>query len=512
MILNRLRAVSTSVVRSVARAKPDVELGSLTGRNFRLRLIPSLMNSRVLVSSAIAWLPLLACTAEPAVPAPPIDAVVARIMQEQQLPGVAVAVMRQGQIAFAKGYGYANLELQAPVQPTTVFQSASVGKMFTATAIMLLVEDGRLNLDDKVTQFFAAAPPSWRDMTVGHLLSHTSGLSEDAYSSLDLRQDYSDDQLLKIFQSWPLDFVPGTSYRYSNSGYVLLGMLVKERTGQFYGDFLQKRVFQPARMTSARVNDVRAIVAGRASGYVLAADGTLRKDEWVSPSLSATADGSLLFTVLDLAKWDAALWDGILLKPDNLQQMWQAGPLLDGTRDPTNYGFGWATSFVRGHRMVAHSGSWQGFTTYLARYVDDGLSVAVLTNLGQGDPGRLAHAIAGTVIGELVPYTVIADTDPVLTARLQRVLCAYLDGRIDESGYTTAALENWNHAQHRRDIHSIGKLNESADLQLVEQRRDGARARRVYRIAETESRPSQLVRFALTLDGAVHGLSFQSDY
>jgi len=454
----------------------------------------------------------MAYAAEQTVSVQSIDTVVKHMMQEQHLPGVAVAVMQQGQIAFSKGYGYANLELRTPVQPKTVFQSASVGKMFTATAIMLLVEDGKLSLDDKVTQFFPAAPPSWRDMTVRHLLSHTSGVSEDAYLSLDLRQDYSDAKLLEIFRSWPLDFAPGTSYRYSNPGYVLLGMLIHKRTGLFYGDFLKQRVFQPAGMTSARVNDIRAIVPDRASGYVLGDDGRLLKDKWVSPSLSVTADGSLLFTVLDLAKWDAALRSGTLLKPGNLQLMWQAGPLLDGSRDPSNYGFGWATSFVRGHRMVAHSGSWQGFTTYLARYVDDDLSVAVLTNLGQGDPGRLAHAIAGTVMGELAPYTVIGDAEPAPTARLQRILHAYLDGRIDEEGYTAEALENWNHAQHRRDARSIGKLDATAALRLVEARRDGEFVWHVYRIAETESRPAQLVRFALTQDGKVQRLSFQPDY
>lgn len=471
------------------------------------------MTSCMLRSVAIAlslMLPAFPASAERPSEAQ-LNTIVTRAMAEQRVPGVAVAVMEQGKIVFKKGYGLANLELQVPVTPASVFQSGSVGKMFTATAVMLLVKDGELRLDDSVARFFPEAPESWNAMTVRHLLSHTSGISEDLYSNIDFHRDYSDAELVQRIHAWPLDFPPGTDFRYSNPGYILLGLLIEEVTGSFYGDFLQDRVFEPVGMTTARVNDIKAIVPNRAAGYELAQDGTLSRDSWVSPSLSVTADGSLLLTVLDLARWDAALYTEDLLPMTDLRLMWQGGPLRDGSFHPADYGFGWSTNSVRGHRVVAHSGGWQGFRTYLARYVDDGLSIAVLANLNAADPGGIAKSVAAAFIPELAAYEPLPDPDPALTSRLRQIVREYLNDDIDRAAFTAAALERWDEKQHRRNARSVAGIDDETEFELVDHRRYAGLDSRTFRVTHEQHAP-YLVRVDLTPDRKIEDLSFRSNY
>jgi len=154
----------------------------------------------------------------------------------QHIPGVSVAVIRDGQIILAKGYGLANVEHQVAVKPETIFQSGSVGKQFTATAVMMLVEEGKIGLDDKINKYFTDAPAAWQNITVRHLLSHTSGTT-DYPNDFDFRKDYTEDELLKRAEAIPLGFQPGDKWSYSNMGYVVLGILIHKVSGKFYGDF-----------------------------------------------------------------------------------------------------------------------------------------------------------------------------------------------------------------------------------------------------------------------------------
>jgi CubicO group peptidase (beta-lactamase class C family) len=202
--------------------------------------------------------------------------------------------------------------------PQTVYQSGSVGKQFTATAVMLLVEEGRLALDDPLSSHLRETPPPWKDVTLRHLLTHTSGIPD---YDIPLQHEYTDGDLLRAFAAPPLDSPPGTAYRYSNTGYALLGLVIERVSGRFYGDLLADRVFRPLGMESTRVISERDIVRHRAAGYRLA-DGTLQNQEWVSPSLNRLADGSLYVTALDLARWDAALYGETVLKHASLTQMW----------------------------------------------------------------------------------------------------------------------------------------------------------------------------------------------
>lgn len=347
---------------------------------------------------------LAPCAAQDAITAK-VDEFIKSEMQKQSVPGVSLAVVKNGQVVLAKGYGLANVEHGVAVKPETIFQSGSVGKQFTATAVMLLVEDGKIVLDEKISKYLGDVPDAWKTITVRHLLTHTAGLT-DYPQDFDFRRDYTEDELLKRAQMIPVAFQPGEKWQYSNMGYVTLGILIGKVTGRFYGDFLQERIFKPLGMTTARINSESDIVPNRADGYRLVG-GELKHQAWVSPTMNTTADGSLYLTVLDMVKWDAALNGEKLLKKTSLEQMWTPVKLNDGKTAP--YGFGWALGTLRGHRIIEHGGAWQGFKSFIARYPNDNLTVIFFANLIQANPATFAHGVAGIYNSELMPPLPISD-------------------------------------------------------------------------------------------------------
>lgn len=328
-----------------------------------------------------------------------VDQYVQAEMKAQQIPGVSLAVIKNGQIVLAKGYGFANVEHQVPVKPETIFQSGSMGKQFTATAVMMLMEDGKLALDDKISKYFPDAPETWRNITIRHLLTHTGGMT-DYPRDFDFRRDYTEDELYQRAKAIPLAFQPGEKWSYSNLGYVMLGILIHKVSGKFYGDFLQERVFKPLDMSTARVISEADIVPNRASGYRLD-KGELKNQNWVSPSLNTTADGALYLNVYDMAKWDAALYTEKLLKRSSLEQMWTPVKLNNGQTHP--YGFGWAIGEIKGHHYVQHGGSWQGFKAQIIRYTDDKLTVVLFANQARTNQSKLAQGVAALFNPDLAP-------------------------------------------------------------------------------------------------------------
>ncbi|MCI0415735.1 beta-lactamase family protein [bacterium] len=323
-------------------------------------------------------------------------------MKEQRIPGISLAILKNGKILKLQGYGFSNLEHQVAAKPETIYQSGSVGKQFTAAAVMLLVEDGKINLDDPVSKYFERTPKSWKKITVRHLLTHTSGIRDYTQKDLDYWRDYTEDDLLQLLMKLPLEFSPGEKWNYSNSGYMLLGFLIHKACGKFYGDLLEERIFGLLGMTTAQVISESDIIANRAAGYELK-NGKLENQRWVSPSLNTTADGALYLTALDMALWAEALNGEQLLKRESLTQMWTSVKLKNGTSYP--YGFGWRIGFQRGHRVIEHSGHWQGFSTAICRYPDFGLTVIVLANLADIASLSFAEEVAGVQEPELRPVT-----------------------------------------------------------------------------------------------------------
>jgi CubicO group peptidase (beta-lactamase class C family) len=226
----------------------------------------------------------------------------------------------------------------------------------------------------------------------------------------------------------PPDFRPGTQWSYSNTAYMLLGVLVGKVSGRFYGDFLKERVFSPLGMDATRIITEKDVVKNRAAGYVLE-KGQLQNQGWVSPTLNTTADGSLYLTALDMAKWDEALAAGRFLKPESYRAMWSPVRLADGSTYP--YGFGWGIDEQRGERVIEHGGSWQGFRTAIVRYPGRKLSVIVLANLAQAEPERIATTVAGLVDSALAlpdPGASATDPDPARTVVLREVLASWGKG------------------------------------------------------------------------------------
>jgi CubicO group peptidase (beta-lactamase class C family) len=328
-----------------------------------------------------------------------VDAAVESQRTAQKIPGVAVAICHDGKLLKATGYGLANVELNVPVTPETIFQTGSVGKQFTSMAIMTLVEQRKIALDDKITKYLPESPSSWKTITVRQLLTHTSGIAdyggeEDTMGKgvINFRRDYTEEELIQAFAKMPMDFPPGEKWSYSNTGYVLLGIIIHRATGEFYGDYLQQRIFKPLGMNSTRIISEADIVPHRSAGYRLV-KGELKNQQWVSPTLNTTADGALYTNVLDLAKWDAALDARQFVSAASYQLMWSPVKLNNGNTYP--YGFGWALSEKDGKRIVSHDGAWQGFTMNITRHIDDRFTVIVMTNLDSDNskPEKITEAV-----------------------------------------------------------------------------------------------------------------------
>ena len=436
-----------------------------------------------------------------------VDRVVKEAMLTYKIPGVSLAVLRNGQIILLKSYGLANVEHQIPVKPETIFQSGSIGKQFTAAAIMILVQENKLSLDAKISRYFPDSPAAWKDITVWNLLTHTSGLG-DYPPEIDLRRDYTEDEFFAAFKKAPLDFAPGTNWNYSNVGYVTLGILIRKVTGKYYGDFLQERIFKPLGMTTARVISEEDIIPNRASGYRLV-KGQLKNQEWVSPSTNSTADGSLYLSILDLAKWDAALHTDTPLTQASRNKIWTPAQLSDGTTK--GYGFGWHILNLHGHRLIVHGGAWQGFKTHILRFMDTKLTIVFLTNSWETRDFKFARALAASFYPSfaLPDVNVIPDTDPKMTSLVRRVLMQFNVGKVDEQLFTPDVLRlvSIKAIQNKLNAFSlpVAIINSSELVGISHENNE-----RVYRYLLTDFGSSLVCTVKLTQDGRISAIEVSS--
>ena len=341
-----------------------------------------------------------------------VDDYVKAQMQKQHIPAVSIAVIKDGKIIKAEGYGLANVELNVPARPETVYKIGSVSKQFIASGIMLLIQEGRISLEDHISKFLEGTPDTWKDITVRHLLTHTSGIVREA-PGFDPLKVQSDADVIKTAYPLPLRFAPGEKWEYCNVGYFTLAEIIRKVTGKAWGDYLNERIFTPLEMNATRTTTVTDLVQNRAHGYVWR-DGKFQND---AIYLALRPSGAFLSSVLDLAKWDAALYTDKILKQSVRDQMWAAAKLNNGTSHP--YGFGWELETVGGHKQVHHGGSLTGFRAELTRFMDDKLTVIVLTNGNNANPGSIAIGVAALFITGLIPERTAAKVGP-------RVLDAYV--------------------------------------------------------------------------------------
>lgn len=323
-----------------------------------------------------------------------VDDAVRAHMDRNHVPGLSLAVVRNGELLRAQGYGLANVEHDVPATKETVYQIQSITKTFTAAGVMMLVESGQLRLDDPVDKHVAGAPDAWKGITLRHLLTHTSGIPDFINRpTVNLRLDVTPDEVLKSVADKPLEFPTGDRYAYSNTNYHLLGMVIDRVSGRPWQSFLQERIWDPLGMKDTRIISLADPIPHRAAGYLFQ-NGALQNGRFVAPSILGYAGGGIRSTVVDMAKYDTALNGERILKRATLEEMWTPTKLNGG--GTSAYGLGWALGNLRGCRTVNHSGSHMtGFQSQFTRYRDRGLTVVALTNLQGARPGPLADQVAG---------------------------------------------------------------------------------------------------------------------
>jgi len=415
-----------------------------------------------------------------------IDRYVRTEMRRQKIPGLSLAIARDGHAVYVKSYGVATLEHPVKTKPDTVYQIGSIGKQFTAVAIMLLARDHKLNLDDPLLKYLPELPASWGQITLRLILNHQSGIAQFTTPSrqlLDLSHDYTDAELIRLAASQPLDFEPGTDVSYSDTGYVLLGFVINRVAGMFYGDYLQQRVFGPLGMTRTRIISDTDIVPDRASGYEMDDAGRIHNQSAVSVALNRTADGSLYSTVLDLLKWDRALYGDAVLPGSVLERMWSVDAHRNGQQPLYHYGYGWENIRLRRQRLIEYDGNWQGFQAVMSRYVDKKLSVIILTNLALCRTERLSHTIAGMIDPSLRAYPIaVRDDDAALTQDFQRFLDETAAGSQDLAELSPSARARLVPSVTntlRRELYEIGPIQQFtlAGRELI-----AGRLERTYRV------------------------------
>jgi CubicO group peptidase (beta-lactamase class C family) len=305
-------------------------------------------------------------------------------IEDNPLFGGSILVAKDGEILLNRGYNYANWELKVPNSPQTKFRISSITKPFTATLIMMLYERGLIDLEERMCRYLPNCPTHWQEITVHNLLSHTSGIPE--YTTLLGADQVSRDPhnvsgLIDLFREEPLNFTPGDSYQYSNSNYILLGAVIEQVTNQRYRQFLQQVMLDPLGMENSGMDDHRQILNARASGYQI--QGTLLVNAPFLDMTNAYATAGMYSTVEDLFLWDQALYSNQLLTDDSLEAMFRPYFGVDGSGG--EYGLGWQISDFQGHRKVEHTGGINGFRTNISRYIDDQITIILLSNIETED-------------------------------------------------------------------------------------------------------------------------------
>ena len=336
----------------------------------------------------LIWIALLGL-ATPA-SADRIDDYIKDEMAKRRIPGVALKVIRDGKPIKTAAYGLANLELEVQVKPDTVFEIGSVTKQFTAACILILQQDGRLSVEDKISQYLKNVPDSWTNITIRHLLTHTSGIkSYTGLTGFELTRRLTQERFINNLGTHPLEFQPGDSFKYCNSGYSLLGYIVENVSGKSYWNLLAERILQPLDMTAMTNREPSVVIPNRASGYEQTNKMHINRDYDLTDVFAA---GAIVSTVGDLAKWDAALETEKILTAASKEQMWTPARLNNG--EPTKYGFGWYVEALEGHRNVGHGGSTSGFSASIQRFPEDKLTVIILTNTDEQVATSMAKKIA----------------------------------------------------------------------------------------------------------------------
>lgn len=329
----------------------------------------------------------------------------------------SILVARDRRVIVSKGYGMANVEYDAPNTPNTVFRLASLTKQFTATAIMMLQERGKLNVSEPICKYLTDCPPAWQPVTIRHLLTMTHGIPGVTAAELGALRGLPVpwDQWLEATAKKPLEFAPGEKFKYLSAGYTLLGMIIERVSGKSYGDFLQENIFAPLEMNQSGYENPFRIIKNRATGYKQLPGEPLMNLPY-KEIVGMYASGGVYSTTEDLFKWDNALYTEKLLSRKSIEEMFTPFKEMYPGK---SYAYGWWTSEKFGRREIAHGGNATGFITYLARYPSDRVTIIVLSNNERGSSAKISNVLAAIVFG--APYEIPKER------RAVRVASAALD-------------------------------------------------------------------------------------
>jgi CubicO group peptidase (beta-lactamase class C family) len=414
-----------------------------------------------------------------------VRAYIAQEMSQQRIPGLAVAVVRGGAVAHVAGFGLTDIENNTAVTPNSLFHSGSTGKMFTATAALLLADQKKLDLDRSVRNYLPELPEQFSNISTRHLLTMSSGLGEfydeTAKTGMDLRQDFSNEQLLQLISNAPHKFSPGESYLYSNAGYVLAGILIERIAGQPYYSFLKQQLFPALSMPTAREPDWSEIIPGRSRGYQLKGE-TLQNAEWVASSLLRTADGGLYFSANDVAQWLSALDRQEGLPANVLRNMTTPMKLADGRPAFNNYAMGWEVDSINEQPIIWHGGTWAGFRAVMLRYPTQQFSIAVLANLESAKVGEIARTVAGYFNPLLSPPKPVTDRNPGITQKDTEALRTLSSKELPSEQFSTTAQRNWPTYRVQQVLNEMGIDLNTATLRPTSHCSDAECSARDYRI------------------------------
>lgn len=446
--------------------------------------------------------------ASASVSADAVDRVVRERMQERNIPGAAVAVIRKDKVEKLKSYGLASLEFQSPVTPDSVFEIGSVSKQMTAAGILLLVQDGKVRLDEKISAYLPGTPESWGNVTVRHLLTHTSGIkSYTGLSGFELSRRLSMEQFIKQLAEHPLEFTPGEKNIYSNSGFNLLAYIIETQSGKKYMDFMHERIFRPLGMNRTGDRDPQFIIPLRVSGYEWRIDRYNGRDGNLTDLMGA---GSITSTIEDMIKWERALRGDVLLRSETKREMWTPFTFNNGERSV--YGLGWRISDVRGHKLIGHTGQTAGFGSAIFRYVDQDVTVIVLTNLGEIGMGSLiANSVAKNFIPTLSLKNIFAadGDDEKRNAFLLEALRARIANQPDASRVTPELLRAITSPRGEAVNDRISKFGEVRKLRFVGAETIGNTTS--YRYLAEAGKRLLLWRFSFDPDGRISEMTLEED-
>ncbi len=410
-----------------------------------------------------------------------VDDLILSKMAEHHIPGAAVAVVKNGKVVKIKGYGLASVEFQVPVTTETVFEIGSVSKQMTAAAIMLLVQDEKVDLDAKISKYLNGTPESWKDISVRNLLTHTSGIkSYTSLSGFELSNRWNVDQFIKKLSPYPLEFTPGEKNIYSNSAFNLLAFIVESVSKKPFMTFMSERIFTPLGMTHTTERDPQYIVMNRANGYEWN-DGHLSGRDGNLTNLMGA--GSIVSTISDMVKWDEALSGNKFLNDKSKKQIWTKFIFNDGSESP--YGFGWRLSEVRGHKLIGHTGQTAGFGAANFRYVDDKVFVIALTNLGDlGMGGMLASTVAKIYIPSMSLRAMkgINDDNAELTRKSRNAFVSRLEEKPDAEIFSVNYLKTLERPRTLTETRRLAAFGKVQTFILIDKDSTGNNNGRIYKV------------------------------